>query len=311
MKRYFPGERKIDSSSTAPLDRGPVEFKSRISEHPGGIMKIATKDVVSVPPTTTIMGAAKTMTKYGFRRLPIVDAGSRRLMGIVSSMDIIDFFGGGERYNLVKNKYGGNLLAAINEDVREIMEENVITISEDCSIKEALETLRERNVGALPIVNEEEQLTGIVSEKDFVFMASEEEKFDIFVYECMTRSVKTARPSMTIEEASKEMVKKGFRRLPVVENDVLIGILTASDIVRYLSTGEAFSKLVTGNVEEALRVPISQIMSRDVVFTSSDVDIAEAARIMVKNDIGALPVIDGDELVGIITERDFIKALRV
>jgi CBS domain-containing protein len=293
------------------MDRGPVEFKSRISEHPGDIMKIATKNVVSVPPTTTIMGAAKTMTKYGFRRLPIVDAGSRRLMGMVTSMDIIDFFGGGNRYNLVKNKYGGNLLAAINEEVREIMEENVIYITEDYSIKEALKTLKERNIGALPIVNDEEQLTGIVSEKDFVFMVSEEEKLDIFVHECMTKGVRTAPPSMTIERASKEMISKGFRRLPVVEDNILIGIVTASDIVRYLSTGEAFSKLVTGNVQEALNVPISHIMSRNVVFTSSDVDLAKVARIMIKNDLGALPVIDGDDLVGIITERDFIKAMKV
>ncbi|MBC7114193.1 MAG: CBS domain-containing protein [Archaeoglobi archaeon] len=311
MKRYFPGEKKLDPSSTAPLDRGPVEFKSRISEHPGDVMKIATRNVVSVPPTTTIMGAAKTMTKYGFRRLPVVDAGSRRLMGIVSTMDIIDFFGGGNRYNLVKNKYGGNLLAAINEEVREIMEENVITITEYYSIKEALKTLRERNVGALPIVNDENQLIGIVTEKDFVFMASEVESFDIFVYECMTRDVRSVRPSVKIRDASKEMIQRGFRRLPVVEDGILVGILTASDIVRYLSTGEAFSKLVTGNIDEALNVPVSEIMSKEVVFISSDVDIAEAARVMMKHDIGALPVIDGDELVGIITERDFIKAMRV
>ncbi|HIH45403.1 MAG TPA: CBS domain-containing protein, partial [Candidatus Methanoperedenaceae archaeon] len=55
---------------------GPVDFKSRISERPGDVMTIASRDVVTVPPTMTIIGAVKTMMKFGFRRLPIADAGT-------------------------------------------------------------------------------------------------------------------------------------------------------------------------------------------------------------------------------------------
>src|SRR5690606_33328155 len=83
------------------LDRGPVEFKSHIVAREGEIMAIATRDVVSVPPTMPILAAVETMTNCGFRRLPVVDAGSRKLRGIVTSGDIINFMGGGDKFNLV------------------------------------------------------------------------------------------------------------------------------------------------------------------------------------------------------------------
>ena len=72
------------------LDRGPVEFKSRIVEQEGEIMAIATRDVVSLPQTQSIMAAVEQMTTCGFRRLPVTDAGTKRLLGIVTSGDIIN-----------------------------------------------------------------------------------------------------------------------------------------------------------------------------------------------------------------------------
>ncbi|RPI38762.1 MAG: CBS domain-containing protein, partial [Methanoregulaceae archaeon] len=83
------------------LDRGPVEFKSHIAEQAGEVMAIATTEVISIPPTKSIIGAAGEMTKCGFRRLPVTDAGTKKLRGIVTSGDIINFMGGGDKYHLV------------------------------------------------------------------------------------------------------------------------------------------------------------------------------------------------------------------
>ena len=80
------------------LDRGPVEFKSHIVQQEGEIMAIATTDVISVPPTQSIIGAVEIMTSCGFRRLPVTDAGTKKLRGIITSGDIINFMGGGDKY---------------------------------------------------------------------------------------------------------------------------------------------------------------------------------------------------------------------
>ena len=74
----YQGNHKKDPgmiSSTSTMDVAPVEFKAKAAEKKGDMSVVAKKDVITLPPTTTIMGAIKTMTNKGFRRVPIADAG--------------------------------------------------------------------------------------------------------------------------------------------------------------------------------------------------------------------------------------------
>ncbi|MDD3421031.1 MAG: CBS domain-containing protein [Methanocellales archaeon] len=293
---------------SSPFDRGPVEFKSRVSSRPGDVMMVASKDVVTVPPTMTIMGIVKTLVSYGFRRIPIADAGTHRLVGIVTSMDLIDFFGGGARHNLVENKYGGNLLAAINAEAREIMECDVITLTEDKSLKDALNTMIKYKTGGLPIVNNKSQIVGIISERDFLGLIAEK-RTGKSVSEYMSERVVTALPNMSLKEATKVMVSQVFRRLPVVVDNVLLGMINATDVVKFLGSGEVFNELITGHVDEAFGLPIKTLMTSEVITIEPDVDIGIAAETMMKKDVGSLPVLKGGKLIGIITESDFLRAL--
>ena len=294
--------------STGVMDRGPVDFKSRVSNNQGDILAIASKNIVTLPPTTNIMGTVKTMLKYGFRRVPIADAGTNRLVGIITSLDIVDFLGGGLRHNIVKNRYKGNLAAAINEDVREIMKKDVVSLGVNDNISSAIKTMIEKNIGGIPIVDDDNVVVGIVSERDFVRTVA-----DITtskpVNKYMSDTVVTASPDISVGEATRTMIEKGFRRIPIVKEDVLLGIVTASDIMRYLGSGEIFQKLMTGDVSDAFQVPLKSLILRDIVWTNSGIDIGEAAALMLKNKVGALPIIDDGELCGILTERDIIKAL--
>ncbi len=294
--------------STGVMDRGPVDFKSRVSNNQGDILAIASKNIVTLPPTTNIMGTVKTMLKYGFRRVPIADAGTNRLVGIITSLDIVDFLGGGLRHNIVKNRYKGNLAAAINEDVREIMKKDVVSLGVNDNISSAIKTMIEKNIGGIPIVDDDDVVVGIVSERDFVRTVADITTSKS-VNKYMSDKVVTASPDISVGEATRTMIEKGFRRIPIVKEDVLLGIVTASDIMRYLGSGEIFQKLMTGDVSDAFQVPLKSLILRDIVWTNSSIDIGEAAALMLKNKVGALPIIDDGELCGIITERDIIKAL--
>ena len=296
------------TDSTGVMDRGHVDFKSRVSNSQGDILAIASKNIVTLPPTTNIMGTTKTMLKYGFRRVPITDAGTNRLVGIVTSLDIVDFLGGGLRHNIVKNRYKGNLAAAINEDVREIMKKEVVSLGVNDHISNAIKTMIERNIGGIPIVDDDNVVVGIVSERDFVRTVADITTSKS-VHKYMSNKVVTASPDISVGEATRTMIEKGFRRIPIVKEDVLLGIVTASDVMRYLGSGEIFQKLMTGDVSDAFQVPLKSLILRDIVWTNSGIDIGEAAALMLKNKVGALPIIDDGELCGILTERDIIKAL--
>lgn len=306
--RESPRKNPRAFSSESVLDQGPVQFHDRIAQHEGDIMSIATRNVVTVQPTTPIIDALKTMTKGKFRHMPITDAGTNRLEGIISSFDVLDLFGGGGKSLFVEKKFKGNLLASVNAEIRGIMQHKVYSLPVTASINSAFELMTKNNVGSLPIVDQDGQLVAICTEKDFLGFISGI-KTGITVRQFMKEAVKTADYDTSLWDAAKIMVGGHFKRLPVVKDGILVGIITAFDIMKYVGEGEAFEKLTTGNVHEAFDEPVSSLIAKDVVWTEPETDLGKAAETMDEKGIGSLPVIENGELKGIITERDVLIAL--
>ena len=295
-------------SSNDIIHTGPVDFDERIAEHEGGIMAVASRDVVTIPPTTTIISAIRTMSENGFRHVPVTNAGTNRLEGMVTSVDIIDFLGGGSKNLLVENHYKGNLLAAVNASVKEIMQHDAASIPENTDIDETIRQMLDNNSDGLPVVDDDGCVLAICTEKDFLKFA-ESVINTKRVAHYMSRKVKHATPDTSIGDVAKMMIDNGFRRVPVIRKGTILGMVTASDIMHFLGSGDAFHRLMTGNVHEALDEPVVSLISKELVSTSIDAYMGSAAHVMLENNIGSLPVMDNDELAGIITERDFLKAI--
>jgi len=308
MLRGNKRQKRAQSDFSGKSNRGSLNFKSKLSQHDGDIMMVAKRDVVQIPPTMTIMGAVKTMVKYRFRRLPVSDPGTNRLMGIVTVMDVVNFLGGGDKAQIIENKHRGNFLSAINEEISSIMEENVITLHEGDSIDSVIRMMLRGNVSGFPIVNDENKVIGIVSERDFVSLVAKTITGKS-VADFMSRDVVTVRPDTKVEDAARVMISNDFRRVPIVHEGVMTGVVTTSDIVNYLGSGEVFEKLVTGNMHEALDVPIKAIAREAPITVEPDLDLGEAAELMIERDVNVLPVIVDGALTGIITERDFLSAI--
>ncbi|MGB9928956.1 MAG: CBS domain-containing protein [Methanosarcina sp.] len=293
-------------SSMGTMRIGP-EFKSRISEHEGKILALATRNVVTLPPTGTIMEAIKIMTERRFRRIPITDAGTQRLEGVVTTIDIIDFLGGGRKNLLVENRFKGNLLAAINEEVRQIMNTDVAYLDEQADFKEAISTMLKTRTGGLPIVDDDMRVIAIFTERNAIeLMGGLVTNKTVDDY--MTKNVKLVSTDTPIGHAAKVMVENRFRRLPVVKDGIFAGIITASDIIHFLGKGDAFTKLTTGNIHEALDLPVGSIVSDELIWTGLGTDMGKAVQMMLENKIGSLPILEGEYLRGIITESDVLRA---
>lgn len=300
------------------MDRGPVEFESRASQHEGDIMSIAKKDVVTIPQTATIKEAAEIMVANKFRRLPITDPGTGKLLGIVTSMDILNFLGGGDKFKIVEEKYEDNFLAAINESVKKIMTRDVYHLSNKDSINEAISKMMEFGVGGLPVINSDENIVGMVSERDFALLMAGV-LTDELVEDYMSTQMISTTPGTPIESASKIMVRNRLRRIPVVgedrktphpENEKLVGLVTSTDILEFLGESKAFNNMVSNSAEEILNTKITEIMENEVITTTPQNNLGEVCDIMEKKGIGGLPVVKNNELVGIITERDILNAIK-
>jgi len=225
----------------------------------------------------------------------------------VTVSDIINFMGGGDKFNLVQVKHKGNFLAAINEGLREIMTPQPVTMPVTGSIDDAVNVIINRNIGGIPIVDAEENLRGIVTERDVMKVLTTENSGRT-VEDIMKSSVRVTSPDTPIGKVCEEMVKCRFRRLPVVVDDVLCGIVTATDIMNYLGKGKVFEQLTTGDSAEVMGAPVRSLLSGELHTTTPDRNIHDIAVEMIQRRIGAFPVIEDSHLVGLVTEYDLVKA---
>ena len=129
---------------------------------------------------------------------------------------------------------------------------------------------------------------------------------DILVREWMTAALVTAVPEMKLPEALQQMTAHNIRRLLVVENDRLVGIVTRGDL-RGAQPSEATSLSIFELHYLVSRITLGQIMTRRPVCVTPTTTIYEAAKIMLERKISGLPVLEHDQLVGIITESDIFR----
>jgi CBS domain-containing protein len=277
-------------------------------EREGEITQIAKSSVVTMAPTTPIYGAIQIMTKEGFRRIPIANPGTKALEGIITATDIVDYLGGGEKFEIIRQKFGGNFFKAINEPVRLIMSKNVVSVKTSAKISDAIELMKEKNLGGLPVVDYENHVHAIITERDVANLFADRIS-GIKVSQLMSEKVITALSKTTIFEAERTMTTQGFRRLPIISNGKVIGIITTMDIIRFFGSGSVFKYLRSGTIIQVLNTPALEIATKEVSTIKPSADVGQAAKIMQNKNIGAIPVVENEKLVGIITERDFFKII--
>lgn len=129
----------------------------------------------------------------------------------------------------------------------------------------------------------------------------------MLVGERMSKPVLTISPDVPVQDALAAMRKEHIRRFPVVDKQGrLLGIVSESDLLN-ASPSEATSLSVWEINYLLSKVTVERVMAKDVITVTEDTPIEEAARIMADKKIGALPVMKGQKLVGIITETNLFK----
>jgi CBS domain-containing protein len=109
----------------------------------------------------------------------------------------------------------------------------VITARPEQSVREVVALLARHNIGALVVVDERGEITGIVSERDIVHHAAEQEDlFSLPVRQVMTANVITGMPGDDIMAVSHTMTERNFRHLPIVEDGRLVGIISIRDVLK-------------------------------------------------------------------------------
>ena len=129
----------------------------------------------------------------------------------------------------------------------------------------------------------------------------------MLVGERMTKPVISVHPETTMPDALDLMRKEHIRRLPVVDkHGTLVGIISQGDLLK-ASPSQATSLSIHEMTYLLSKLPVEQIMTRNVITVSEEMPLEDAARIMADNEIGGLPVLRGTEVVGIVTETTLFR----
>ena len=114
-------------------------------------------------------------------------------------------------------------------NIRDVMTSNPRTVAPNDSIQNAARIMRDEDTGAVPVVDNGRPV-GIVTDRDIVVRAVAEGELNRPVHEIVSGDVVTARPDMSTKDAAKLMSEHQVRRLPVVENERLVGIVSIGDL---------------------------------------------------------------------------------
>lgn len=115
--------------------------------------------------------------------------------------------------------------------INEIMTRNVTCVSPQTSVAQVATMMKDLNIGSLPVCNES-GIIGIVTDRDIVVrnVAENRNPNDVSVDSIMTYNVATATPEMQAEDVARLMAKNKIRRIPVVENNKIVGVVSLGDL---------------------------------------------------------------------------------
>ncbi len=244
------------------------------------------REARSVEAEETVGEALKQMAHESERELFVTEKGE--LVGVVTLRSLID------ARSPLKTKVKGTAFMPMQ-------------LKEGFDPVDALEFMIKTGLDALPVV-EDGKLVGEVGLDDLLKKLEPKGK----VIDHMTADPITVEGEMPVSKAKSVMRNYGIHRLLVSEDGVhLDGIVTASDIVRNVLV--PIGKTTRGEMKQEkssrYSTAIGSFMTKNVVSIRPDETAAEAMKRMLENDVKALPVVEGGELVGIVTKRRIAKTL--
>lgn len=255
------------------------------------VAAILTPDPVALSVHDSLDRAIELMEDQGVRHLPVLDGA--RVVGVISDRDLLRATGW---------LPPAHLRALEVPEIRagDIMRAPAVTVAPAQGIRAALDPMLERRLGCLPVL-EGGRLVGMVSELDLLRAYVDARNdgrlpahADPSIERFMTRAVRTIEPDASGDEAAAELREHGLRHLPVLRGHELVGIVSERDVFRERGRGRLELTLV------------EELMTTDPLTAHPEERLSSVALILSAAKISALPVLERNRLVGIVSLRDVL-----
>lgn len=260
------------------------------------VSALMTRKPFTLAPDASLDEAMQLMDEHGLRHLPLTEGG--HLVGIVSDRDLLAATGWmPARVRELYQERGTDQRA---RTLREIVHPKVRTLSPDDTVVSAAVELVASKIGCLPVV-EHGELVGILTETDLVRAFADacrggrqDPSVDPPVAARMVRHARSVTSDTTLGEAGELLRVMDVRHLPVVQDGRVVGMVSDRDLRRAQGTNRGPD------------TPVDEVMSSDVSVIDPEQPLSYAAELMLARRFGAVPVVDDDRLIGIVTLTDLL-----
>ncbi|MEM3421112.1 MAG: CBS domain-containing protein [Candidatus Hadarchaeum sp.] len=259
------------------------------------VSQIMSSPVIALDKDRSLADAIDCMRRKQISRIVAVD--NDRVAGILTEKDIVRELGSLHAYRLPPSRL----------HISSVMTSDPISVAPEVTAKRAAELMLDHDISGLPVL-EGGKLVGIVTKMDFAKVCMDYD--DVYVGQVMQASPITVSPGDRVIHARKLLLEEEILALPVVENRVLIGIVTTRDVAMKLA---AFQEVVPDKYksERIRNLLVGDIMTQPPTTARTDTKLPESAKLMLEKRFSALPVLNLDgELVGLLTKTELTELAR-
>jgi len=255
------------------------------------VKEIMTTNIITVDKDDSLKLVLDLMKKYNITKIPVTE--EKKFYGLVTDNVIAYKLGSIRKRGVTASRLHASSVA----------EKEVPIISPEEEVKNILKTVGEPGPTMLPIV-EKQKLVGVVTKADLLPLVKSKNQ----LHSIMQKKVFTVSLDDRVVHARRTMITNNIARLPVLEEKKLVGIISDIEIaLAFASLKKSFS---LGRQKHRLdELLVKDAMRSPVIWAHPSLSIYDAAQLMMKENIGALPLYENDRLVGMVTRTDLLRTI--
>ncbi|MDH7506537.1 MAG: CBS domain-containing protein [Candidatus Thermoplasmatota archaeon] len=256
------------------------------------VKEFMTKDIISVDKDENLKHILNLMKKYQITKIPVLD--NKKLIGMVTDNVIA--------YKLGSIRKKG--VPASRLHASSVIDKEIECVTADTDVKIILEKVGKPGPTMLCVM-ENDNLVGVLTKADLLPLVTSNQK----VKEIMNKKIITVSSDDRVIHARRIMIDQNLARLPVVNQGKLVGIISDNEIA--FAFAAVKDSIPLGRQKHQLdELLVGDVMKSPVIWTEPDITVKDASAIMLKNNAGALPILENGKLVGIITRTDLLKTIQ-
>ncbi|KYK22571.1 hypothetical protein AYK24_01900 [Thermoplasmatales archaeon SG8-52-4] len=255
------------------------------------VKEVMTKDVIVVDKDVDLKHVLDLMKKHNITKIPVVE--NKKLIGMITDNKIV--------YKLGSIRKKG--IPASRLHASSVIDKEIDCISPDTEVETILKKVGKPGPTILCIV-ENEKLVGVITKADLLPLVNSKKQ----IIEIMNKKLHTVSSDDRVIHARRIMIDEDIARLPVVDSGNLVGMVSDNEISFALA--KIKKSYPTGQQKHRLdELLVKDVMKTPAISVTTTMTVTDAANEMLKKNIGALPIIKNDKVVGIITRTDLLNTI--